>query len=331
MKKILSFALCALMFAGIAFAQDSGKTEQSFWISVDFAEYLQSDALAASGTNWAPVTGPYSGIEGRITPWYELKIKTPGSNALTAGNNIKLQQGLEITPVSVVTKSKVVYEPIAFLNFSAGANVGTGWNVGPFKGGMGVFDGLAITETGTSINYAALKPFGNYYIEPWAEALFQFDVAALIGDKDLADKMHIVLQTTYKVAYTTLTGVENETPWIWQLAGNRFNGLNYDSVITLGYALPSNIKVLNLVGVQVEFSGFYKDVDANPYYNSKFTNIGISPTAVLKFNAHNSLAIQCRIKNRLSYVDPTFTNACGVNNGTEWIFDRFALSYTWKM
>ncbi len=128
-----------------------------------------------------------------------------------------------------------------------------------------------------------------------------------------------------------LTGVDKATPWIWQLSGDKFKGLNYDSVLTLGYAFPSTVKVLNLAGVQTEFWGDYKETDLSPNYNASFTNIGISPTLVLKFNDHNSLAMQCRIKNRRSYADVSNTTFAGTVNGTEWLFDRFALSYTWSL
>lgn len=322
MKKIFSILLCALLSISFAFAQESEKTEQSFWLTVDFAEHVATENLAASGTNWAPITGPYSGIEGRITPWYEMKLKTPGSNALTAGNNVKFQEGLEITPVSLMVKSVVKVEPIAFLNFSAGTDIGTGWDLGPFKGGIGVWNG---TE------YASLPTFQRYFIEPWAEGLFQFDVAALISDSELADKMHIVMQATYKVAYSKLTGVADGTPWIWQLGANRFNGWNYDSVITLGYSFPSSVKVLSLAGVQTEFWGYYKEVENYAGYNTSFTNIGISPTLLLKFNEHHSLAMQCRIMNRRSFADVTNTSFSGLVNGTEWLFDRIAFSYTWSL
>lgn len=324
--------LCVFLALSPLFAQAAvaPSVEQSFWVSVDMAGYLLSDPLSASGTNWAPLTGPYSGLEVRATPWYEAKVNLPGSNVLTEGNNIKFQQGLEITPVSVTAKTAVSFTPIAFLVFNAGVNMGTGWSFGPFQGAMGVADGAVVLKDGQyQVSYADLEPFNDLYFEPWFEGLFQFDVAALISDADLADKLHIVMQTTYRLAYPVLSGVSDRTPWTWQLTGDKFNGWNYDAVLTFGYQLPSSVKYLSLAGVQVEFSGYFNDVDSNPAYNSDFCTVGISPTAVLDFGPHHNLALQCRVMNRRSYSDVSCTNSAGDCNGTEWFFDRFALSYTW--
>jgi len=324
MKKTLSIILCLFLALG-AFAAEV-EAEQSGCVSVDFAYYFPAERTTNPGTSWGMINGFYNGLEGRITPWYNVTVKTPGNSALTESNCLTFAEGLEITPVSLGTKSEIGFSPIAFLVFKAGITVATGWDIpGAFEGGMSVYT----KDNAEGHVYSALPSFSTFFIEPWVQGTFQFDVAAL-APADLADKLHIVLVADYKAQYTTLTGVADGTPWEWQLTDNKFNGWNYYSCITFGYMLPEDVKVLRLAGIQVTFDGYYKNVAAEAYkdYKTDFCTIGLNPTLVLAFDDHNSLAMQCQVKNRRSFATED-TSFSGITNGAEWFFDRVALSYTY--
>jgi len=341
-KKLSIVLLCALLFTGFAFAEKL-TFDASFrgWMTTDMGYLFKVAPLAESGTNWAPVTGPYDAFKFRVVTWGECKIDLPGSNSLTAGNNLKFQEGIETTPVSLASRSKVVWTPIAFLNLSAGVNIGTGWAYGPFHGSMAALGSFGLSDDGKSVTeeYETIEPFTHLYVEPWVEGLFQFDLAAVLP-KDKQKWTHAVLQATYKIMYSTITGEQDGTPWEWQLTPQRFNGWNYDSVITLGYMFPEQIKPLSLVGVQIDMCGYYNVVPQNGYWAStmsgfdpNFMTVSFNPTLLFDFNEHHTLALQCRIINRLSYEEKAGvvnTTCSGTVNGVEWLFDRIALSYTYN-
>ena len=148
MKKALSLILCVLLCGAFVFAQDEEATsswhdvacKQSAWLSIDAAYYFGGAAGIVSFPKevvWGRQAA-FGGIEGRITPWYEIKVPTPlGNSALTSGDNLKMQFGFEVTPVSVMPRFAVKWEVLPFLVFSTGVDVGTGWDIGNvFKGGM---------------------------------------------------------------------------------------------------------------------------------------------------------------------------------------------------
>ena len=342
MKKALSLILCVLLCGAFVFAQDEEATsswhdvdgvKQSAWISVDFAYYFPAARYTEPGNFWAPTNGFYSGIEGRITPWYEVKVPTPlGESWLVSGDNLKFQIGLEVTPVSVMPKAAMVWEVLPFLVFSAGADIGTGWDIpGAFEGGMSNTFGDDSLDAKGNHSYKASGAFADLYSKIWVKGLFQFDVAALVSDEDLKDKLHIVVQADYKLEYTSLASAANGVAWKWQLVGDKFNGWTYDSVLTLGYMMPSNVKALKLVAVQTELDGrLYNDlsifgIDAGW---ATFMGVAFNPTLFFQFDKHNSLGVQCRIKNRKSFATDD-TSYTGIVNGAEWYFDRVALSYTY--
>lgn len=327
MKKALSFILCVLLCGAFVFAQDAEtpaanevSVEQTAWISVDAAFYPGADYLTSSG--WAGLNFAHWGLEGRVTPWYEFKVNTPGKSGLTAGNNVKFQEGLEVTPVSAMIKSRIVYTPIAFLYFTAGADVGTGWDCGPFKGGMAKYNGDT-DENGAPV-FDALTPFNDIYSEFFVEGVFQFDSGALISDENPnKDWLHIVMMASYKVAYTQLSNAADGEAWKWQLSGDKFNGWNWYSCFTLGYMMP---KIpLKLVGVQIELDNYFP---GQKPASASFLTVGINPTFLFQFDKHNSLGVQCRIKDRSSYATAN-RSFLGTPNGTEWFFDRIAFSYTY--
>ena len=320
MKKSLS-VLFLLVLASAMFC-NSG----SFSIITDAAYKPYSKPVAVNTDDdvnrVAPLSGFYSGVEARVTGKYNYVIPTPfGTNPLVKGNNVTITPALELSPVTIMPQLAVAFTPIAFLKFTASAKIGTGWELIGIKG-MGILDS-------PRSGYVSLPAFQNYFYEFRLTNLFQFDLGAIIP----GDWTHVVTQATYEIMYTGLTGVKNGTPWLWQASGEKANGWNYYSQIILGYQMPL---VLQTVGMQFEFSGYYDDSSFAPIYaewNPTFTRVNINPICILKFNDKHSLTIQSRFSSRRGFSTSAGNDATNFRlnyNGREWWFERVALSYSYS-
>lgn len=323
MKKILVL-FCVSLISVCLFAVE---TDTSFSIVSDFAYYPKSSPVAMGlpqddVSRFAPLDGFYSAVEARVTGKMDYKIPTPfGTNPLVKGNNVTISPALEISPVTLMPQFFVAFTPIAFLKFTASAKIGTGWDFIGIKG-MGDLDSA---ENG----YKSLTPFKNYFYEFRLSNLFQFDVGAIVP----GDWTHVVMQASYDILYTGLTGVDNGTPWIWQASGEKANGWNYYSQIILGYQMPL---VLQTVGLQFELSGYYDEASFDAKYldwNPSFMRVNINPICILKFNENHALTIQTRFSSRRGFSSDRGEDATNFNldyNGREWWFERVALSYSYS-
>ena len=316
-KSILIVLL--ILCTSFCFAQDAD--EESPWtfaITTDFAYYPKSDFVAGN-THFAPLTGAYSGLEGRVTGSAKYSIPTPlGEHWLLNSAKLDLTGKFELSPVSVKPAFEVAWTPLPFIVLTAGAQAGTGWNLAGLQG-MAV-----LADDGKS--YKDLKPFGTYYVKYFAQGTFQFDTGAIVK----GDWTHFQIMYTYQVYNEMLTGIKNQTVWEWQCTGNKVNGLkNYQNLV-LAYQMPL---VLSRVGVLTEFESFYKkDAYANPDYNSTFNQVSISPLTQFTFDDHNVLSVVFGFSSRRSFTtdhkekieETPLTYA-----GYEWFFNRIALSWTY--
>ena len=323
MKKNIFLLTILLLVTVSVFAQADTK----FSVVTDFAYYPKSSPVAIGKaqediSRFAFINGLYSGVEARVTGKMDYKIPTPfGTNPLVKGNNVTITPALELSPVTIMPQLAVAFTPIAFLKFTASAKIGTGWELIGIKG-MGILDS-------PRSGYVSLPAFQNYFYEFRLTNLFQFDLGAIIP----GDWTHVVTQATYEIMYTGLTGVKNGTPWLWQASGEKANGWNYYSQIILGYQMPL---VLQTVGMQFEFSGYYDDSSFAPIYaewNPTFTRVNINPICILKFNDKHSLTIQSRFSSRRGFSTSAGNDATNFRlnyNGREWWFERVALSYSYS-
>ena len=314
-KKLL--ALTA--FAVLTINAFCGGIESSSSISVDAAYYPKSDYIAG-GDHFAPLTGAYSGLEGRVTGSLSYKIPTPlGESWLVSSANINVKLNLELSPVSIAPETKISFTPLPFLVFETGAKLGTGWNLGGLQG-MALYNGTD--------GYDNLKPFQNWFTKFYAQGTFQFDTGAIIA----GDWTHVQVMYTYQAYYSALSGVANGAVWEWQCSGNKANGWqNYQNIV-LAYQMPLT---LSRIGVLTEIEGHYKNEDydttAYPDYNGSFKSISISPLMQFTFGEKQSLAVLFGFSSRRSYtqshtdskVEPNLTYA-----GREWYFNRIALSWS---
>ena len=326
MKRFILTLFC-FAFLG-AFVCAEIQFPHSLNLVTDMAYYPYSDwKVGEPDTHFAPITGAYSALEARATLNYTYTIKCPfADNPFVRGNTLKFTGSLEVSPVTLMPMFQVQFTPIAFLVFSAGTKVGTGWTV------PGLAQGLAQYNDITD-EYDDMTPFKDWYLSAWFEGLFQFDVGALWP----GDWHHIVTQASYRITYNRNTGVDNGDVWLWQTVKEYANGPMYLGTLLLGYQMPL---VLQTVALQAEFEGYFNaDTFAQRYaaWNPKFQKINISPVAILKFNDHHQLTAQFRFRSRRSYLagvkyqDNGKVNSADVMDllysSREWYFDRLAFSY----
>ena len=157
LKKLLSLAAATLIFAN-AFC---GNITSSSSITVDAAYYPKSDYIAGGPSHFAPITGAYSGVEGRVTGSLSYKIPTSlGEHWLLSDANINVKLNLELSPVSIAPETKISFTPLPFLVFETGAKLGTGWNLAGLQG-MALYNGVDA--------YDDLAPFKNWFTKFYAQ------------------------------------------------------------------------------------------------------------------------------------------------------------------
>ena len=327
MKEKIFAVFVLIALADTTFAENA--KQKSLWdfsVTTDFAYYPKTDAKTSTGgVHFAPLTGIYNGIECRVTGTVGYTIPVPfGDNSLVRGNKLRFYGQLELTPVSIMPAIGISFSPIAFLNFSTGSSIGTGWTV---KSGSINLQGIAEWNPSTAA-YEDIA-FKSAFWEFWGEGTFMFDFAAIKP----GDWNHIVAYTSYKLAYQGITtGGENGNPWLYKLIGEKINGWQYTTNFIAVYQMPP---VLQTVGVQTELSGQLngtKDFAAQYHsMNPNFMDISVSPIMVFEFSKEDTLTLQFKFASRRSYTEKasdTKNVLTGLEqSGREWYFNRVAFSY----
>lgn len=315
-RRVFCVVFVLLAFAALAFSEDV-----SFTLTTDAAYYpLSTPIPAAAGNRFAPITGPYDGVEARTTGNLAYTIPVPfGDGPLVRGNTLSLNASLELTPISVKPGVSFSLTPIAFLVFSGGADVGSGWKLTDGLFPLGSYDAAAHT-------YVNDGSFSGIWYDFWAEGMFQFDLAAIVP----GDWNHIVTQDTFRVSYAGRPEKADGEPWKWQATTESVNGWFWNATLIFAYQMPL---VLNTVGIQTEISGrFQDDLSAYANYKSDMTLYAVNPVAIFKFSDNDSLTTQFSFASRRGYStikDPdTQTDLDMTTTGLEWYFKR--LAFSWK-
>lgn len=321
MKKTLF--LFVLIFAFCFAFVNAEEPSSSMDLATDFTIWPNNNPIyGQTSAHFSPVTGIYKELELRTIFSYYYKIPVPfGTNPLVSGNNVRLVGSMELTPVSIAFEPYVEFTPVAFLVFSSGLKLGTGWQ---FIGinGFANYDGI----NGT---YVPATPFGDWYFRFWMEGLFQFDLAAVLP----GDWNHVVTQSSYRVIYTNSTSAAAKEPWCWQGSGELVDGWEFYSSVVLGYQMPL---VMQMAGIQFEFSGYYDPNGIKPEYSAfknDFTTVQINPLAIFKFNEHHSLTVMFNFSTRRAFDRAPGTNETNLNlsyTSAEWFFKRVAFRYTYS-
>jgi hypothetical protein len=165
-------------------------------------------------------------------------------NPLMENNNISLALTAEVSPISFNAIAGAVLTPIAFLEFSAGARIGTGWMLNLF--GSDIYGtGLNIQgDNGESVHDGSA--FDSLMWKVHLAGTFQFDLAAIFP----GDWNHVVFLTNHEINYHGNTRAAANESWYFESDdGENVNGFNYYGNFLIGYQMPI---MLNMVALLAE-------------------------------------------------------------------------------
>jgi hypothetical protein len=286
-------------------------------IPIDYSELAGGAGQRDLGSSWGGAE-----LKGAIAQQWVFPALV-GTGDLTKGNNLALDVTGELSPVSINAKASATITPIAFLNFSAGAGVGSGWD----------FPGLA---TGLGINKAGsieVQNFGGIVWKTWVSGTFQFDVAALVP----GDWNHVVVLASPKVEYKAYSGAAADDAWIWEADdAMNYNGWKLSGSYVLAYQMPI---ALNMAGLLFETEEWIGDVrvkstTASGGWGSDVARYTFNLLFNIKIDDKSSIAILPSIKNNIKWSDATTRNAdfrSRVWEGEYWYFNRIAFDYSLKL
>jgi len=176
-------------------------------------------------------------------------------NPLMSGNNIKFSLTGEITPVSMNGVIKTVLTPIAFLEFTAGGLIGTGWPINLFGGDL-YGTGLNLSDAGFE-KYEG-EALDALHLKFFAGGTFQFDFAAIFP----GDWNHVVMLTYHEINYFHNTKALAGQGWYYEADdGENRNGWNYYGNIVLGYQMPQKPIFLQMIAFMAEMEQYLSDFE----------------------------------------------------------------------
>jgi hypothetical protein len=192
----------------------------------------------SSGNVKFTTAGP--SIEAKLDAGYTFKIPMlQGDGPLFSGNNLKLKGNIGVSPIAATVSLDAVLTPIAVIELSLGASVGTGWD----------FDLMSLEGLKLSSGYLGSALFSDQlngmYYKAKAGAAFQFDTAAILP----GDWTSVVLRTYHELNYQGYTNADADLAWEYENGGAMVNGFNYKGEYLIGYQMPLK---LNMVAILLE-------------------------------------------------------------------------------
>ncbi|MCH5282115.1 MAG: hypothetical protein J1E59_00490 [Treponema sp.] len=320
MRKHFSRFAILFVFAAAISAQGGWNFESN----LDFIYYPESDFVSGS-THFAPVSGIFKSVGLQETFCANYVIPTPfGEGALVKDSNVSLGASLIFSPVTIMPTFSVSFAPIAFLNLSAGAAIGTGWQLfnGTFEGFLG-HDGKD--------EYKQFDGFRTWLYQFWGNATLMFDVAAVAP----GEWNHVVALASFDFRYWGILGEHSGIEvFKWQNTANLAQGVRFDINVLVGYQMP--IK-LSMVGINFEWSGYFKGNEAfgKKYedFNGDFVQVDINPLAQISFTEKDILTIMLNFSSRRSFKEDHQKEGGELSlhySGREWFFNMVAFRWTHK-
>ena len=170
---------------------------------------------------------------------------------LRDNNNITVALGAEATPISFRGISEVIWTPIAFLELSAGGDLGSGWIINVFdddKYGIG----LNSPDSAGRGEHSG-SSFDGIHWKVQAGAALQADLAAFFP----GEWNHVVMRTYHEINHRGYNRASSRQSWFFENDdGENLNGLNYYGNLILGYQMPI---ILSMVGFIAEAELFLYD------------------------------------------------------------------------
>lgn len=317
----IAFALSLfLSVSSSAFSAEDKKSGFDFYYVFEGAYDFASE-FRTGGDHFSLINGLYGGIEMRSSMHADYKLSIPlGQNMLVSDSNITLGTVLELSPITVKPGVSVSLNPFPFLSFSAGAEIGTGWNMLSFEG-MCVFN-----KNPDAPKYDRLNPFDRFYYNFWARGTFMFDTGAITG----GDWSHFLFVATCTIFNNGLSGCGAGDLYKWQATGNYASGLQYLASFVIGYQMPLR---LYRVGIMSDVSAHFNSSDFGEFdktYDGSFVFISASPFAQLRITPKDNLYLLADIKSRRSFSEPRIDAPSEPylhTVGREWFLERIGIRY----
>jgi len=336
-KTVIMTIFIILIFTGAAFS-----LEKSTYFGAAGAYYFDDNkGFGLSDGDFAPVSyspkeapadddralgSGWGGAEAKASITHKIKVPfMQGTGALSSGNNVLFQLKGELSPVSINAGASATITPIAFLNFQAGTQLGTGWNF------FGIFNGLGLNSDGTGNPLETNIP--GIISKSWLSGTFQFDTGAVIP----GEWTHVIMAATAKAEYQYFSGADKYEAWQYEAdVGENFNGLSFLGSYVLGYQLPFMVNTVAFMVETEQMLGDNKNMStmADKGWGSDFTQITFGPLANIKLSEDSSLLILVQFRNEKLISNGTIYNNYFKNReqtGSYIDFRRIAFSYSKKL
>lgn len=281
-----------------------------------------ADGERVLGTTWGGVEA-----KGYYIQSWRIPALRWGEGALTADNNLTIRSATGVSPISVTQDLRVVAQPIAVLQFSAGALLGTGWNVQ-------LFDGLG--EVSLEDGQVDDSSFEGLVFRGSLGGTFQFDLAAVVP----GEWNHVVTVISPQWTYNALTSADRGDPWSFEAdGGTNYNGWTYKTTAFLGHQPPwdllSTVGVLyegqQLVGAAVNDAAESAPADFDPGFRDDRIGLVVNLTPGDRQQHSWTILTQFR-RDRLA--DETTVFNAGAQRretvGGYWDFYRVAVQYRYQ-
>lgn len=268
----------------------------------------------------------WGGVEAKASITHKIKVPfMQGTGALTSDNNVLYQFKGELSPVSLNAIATASVTPIAFLNFQAGVNLGTGWNI------FGLFNGLGLNNDGSGI--PEVDPMPGAIVKYWLSGTFQFDLGAIIP----GEWTHVIMAATGKFEHKSFSNAETGDAWQYEGdTGENFNGYSFLGSYIFGYQTPYKVKTIAFLVETEQMLGDNRKMSAsdNVDWGSDFTQITFGPLANIQLSEDSSIVILIQFRTEKLYTKETVFNNYFRNreyDGSYIDFRRIAFSYTKKL
>jgi hypothetical protein len=223
-----------------------------------------------------------------------------GDNALVKNNNIKFGLKYEITPISMGVWGTTVFTPIAFLEFSTGGMVGSGWNIELFGGEVrGIGLNVPDDEGKTSVDGSA---FDGTFLKAYFGGAFQFDMAAVVP----GDWNHILFRTNHEMRASMYSRAAPGISWFYESDhGENQNGWTYYGSYVLGYQMPI---MLNTVAFLFEMEKYLYDTPNGDKWGESQARWDFGFIMNFKFTEKFSTALVTQLRLYREYENFTYGN-----------------------
>jgi hypothetical protein len=345
-NRILLVIIILFIFTGLLFSAESSTTfglaaayyfddnkgfgvDNGGFAPMSYTPELKADNsfISPDGTDLGRNLGNgWGGAEAKASVIHKIKVPfLQGTGSLTSDNNVLYQFKGELSPVSINAITSATLTPIAFLNFQAGVNLGTGWDF------FGIFNGLGLNTDGSGIPENSSLP--GIVLKSWLSGTFQFDLGVIIP----GDWTHVIVAATAKAEYKYFSGAGENEAWQYEAdAGENFNGISFIGNYVLGYQLPFIVNTVAFLVETEQMIGSNKVLSNSDTYNwgSGFTQVTFGPLANIKLSEDSSLLILLQFRTEKEFSDVTIFNNYFRNRvytGSYIDFRRLAFSYSKKL